>query len=151
MQEHAKGPEARARELEELAQIYVGRGLSYALAKQVAEELSREDPVRAHARDELGIDMDDYSNPMQAAVASAVAFASGGSIPLLSGSFITEFKYRLTAVVISTSVALALFGAIGARLGGAPVPIAALRVLVGGGLAMLLTFGVLRLFGLAGI
>lgn len=150
-QEHAKGPEARARELEELAQIYVDRGLSYFLAKQVAEELTKVDPIRAHARDELGIDMDDYSNPTQAAVASAVAFASGGSIPLLAGGFISDFKYRLSAVIISTSFALALFGAVGARLGGAPMTTAALRVLVGGVLAMLLTFGVLKLFGLAGV
>lgn len=151
LQEHAKGPEARARELEELAQIYVDRGLSYFLAKQVAEELTKVDPIRAHARDELGIDMDDYSNPTQAAVASAVAFASGGSIPLLAGGFISDFKYRLSAVIISTSFALALFGAVGARLGGAPMTTAALRVLVGGVLAMLLTFGVLKLFGLAGV
>jgi VIT1/CCC1 family predicted Fe2+/Mn2+ transporter len=151
MQEHAKGPAAEARELEELAQIYVKRGLPYALAKQVAKELSRVDPVRAHARDELGIDMDDYSNPTQAAAASAVAFASGGAIPLLAGSFIADFWYRLISVIISTSLALALFGAVGARLGGAPIPRAAARVLVGGMLAMALTFAILRAFGTAGI
>ncbi|KAG0555500.1 hypothetical protein KC19_12G173700 [Ceratodon purpureus] len=150
-QEHAKGPEACARELEELAQIYVSRGLGYELARQVAVELSEKDPIRAHARDELGIDMDDYSNPMQAAVASAVAFASGGAIPLLAGSFIADFKYRLTSVIISTSLALALFGAVGAKLGGAPIPKAALRVLIGGALAMLLTFAILKLFGAAGV
>lgn len=151
VQEHAKGPEAQARELEELTQIYRRRGLSYALARQVAEELTRDDPIRAHARDELGIDMDEYSNPTQAAVASAVAFASGGSIPLLAGGFLSDFKWRLSAVIVSTSVALALFGAVGARLGGAPMPRAAARVLVGGALAMLVTFGVLKLFGLAGV
>lgn len=150
VQEHEKGPDARARELEELTQIYVKRGLTYYLAKEVAVMLTEKDAIRAHARDELGIDMDDYSNPGQAALASAVAFASGGCIPLLAGGFISDFKLRLSAVIISTSVALAVFGAVGARLGGAPMTKAALRVFAGGALAMLLTFGVLKLCGLAG-
>lgn len=117
----------------------------------MAVELTRVDVIRAHARDELGIDMDDYSNPLQAAVASAVAFASGGAIPLLAGSFIVTYKYRLISVILATSFALAMFGTIGAKLGGAPKLRAAFRVLVGGVLAMLLTFGILRLFGVAGV
>lgn len=117
----------------------------------MAEELSKGDVVRAHARDELGIDMDDYSNPLQAATASAIAFASGGAIPLLAGAFITVFRYRLIAIILSSSFGLALFGAIGAKLGGANMLKAALRVLLGGLFAMLITYGVLRLFGLAGL
>ncbi|OAE30336.1 hypothetical protein AXG93_4201s1370 [Marchantia polymorpha subsp. ruderalis] len=137
-QEHAKGPEAQARELEELTQIYVGRGLTYFLAKQVAVELSRVDVLKAHARDELGIDVDALSNPLQAALASSLAFSLGGGVPLLA------------VVVAVSSFALAAFGAAGARLGGAPMIRAALRVLIGGWLAMLLTYGILRLLGTYG-
>ncbi|KAL3679002.1 hypothetical protein R1sor_021958 [Riccia sorocarpa] len=148
--EHAKGPEAQASELEELAQIYVGRGLPYYLAKQVAEELTKVDALKAHARDELGIDIDDLSNPMQAALASAMAFSLGGGVPLLAGAFISSLKTRIIVVVTASSVALATFGAVGARLGGAPMWKAALRVLLGGWLAMGLTYGILRLLGSAG-
>ena len=73
-QMQAKGPAARQHELEELAAIYEGRGLSKPLAKQVAIELTEKDVIRAHARDELGIDIDDLSNPLKACVASAFAF-----------------------------------------------------------------------------
>ncbi|CAM6023505.1 unnamed protein product [Sphagnum balticum] len=145
-QEHMQSPEA---ELEELTQIYVGRGLTYYLAKQVAEELSRVDALKAHARDELGIDLDDLSNPTQAAVASAIAFAAGGVVPLLSGSFISNFTYRLVSIVLASSVALVAFGAIGARLGGANMCKAAVRVSLGGWLAMLITYGVVRIFAFA--
>lgn len=71
-QEQERGPEARAHELEELVQIYIDRGLTADLARQVAVQLTAKDPVRAHARDELGIDIDDYVNPWVAAGSSAV-------------------------------------------------------------------------------
>ena len=73
-QMQAKGPAARQHELEELAAIYESRGVSKLLAKQVAIELTEKDVIRAHARDELGIDIDDLSNPLKACVASAFAF-----------------------------------------------------------------------------
>ncbi|XP_024519692.1 vacuolar iron transporter homolog 2 [Selaginella moellendorffii] len=141
-QEHMAGPE---RELEELAQIYVSRGLSYYLAKQVAEELSShaDGALKAHARDELGIDLDGLSNPMQAATASALAFSVGGAVPLLAGAFVGTYKYRLTALLVSSTAALAAFGALGARLGGAAMGKAALRVTLGGWAAMLVTYGFL--------
>jgi hypothetical protein len=66
--EQAKGPEAQQRELEELTQIYVNRGVSPALAAQVAQELTARDVIRAHARDELGIDVDELANPLQVRV-----------------------------------------------------------------------------------
>eukprot|EP00775_Hariotina_reticulata_P000676 gene676-974_t len=69
--EQLKGPDARERELDELTQIYVNRGLNEVLARQVAMELSAHDVVKAHARDELGIDVDDLANPLQASLASA--------------------------------------------------------------------------------
>ena len=106
------------------------------------------DALKAHARDELGIDLDDLSNPFQAALASAVAFASGGAVPLLAGAFITSQNYRLASIVAAASLALLCFGAIGARLGGANMFKAAFRVLAGGWLAMLITYGVLRLVDL---
>ncbi|KAJ7562283.1 hypothetical protein O6H91_03G062400 [Diphasiastrum complanatum] len=150
-QEHENGPDAAARELEELAQIYVGRGLSYYLAKQVAVELSRGDVIKVHAREELGIDVDELSNPLQAALASALAFTVGGAVPLLSGAFVVEFKYRVAALVVSSTLALASFGAIGAKLGGASMMRAAARVIIGGWFAMLFTFGVLKLVAVSGV
>ena len=71
-QEQQKGPKARVHELDELVNIYIERGLSPPLARQVAVQLSRHDVVRTHARDELGIDIDDFVDPWQAAAASAV-------------------------------------------------------------------------------
>lgn len=149
--EHAKGPEAVAKELEELTQIYVARGLSYCLAKEVAGELSRVDPVRAHARDELGIDMDDLANPGQAAIVSAISFCSGGIIPVLSASFIQGYGVRLTVVVVASTLAFIFFGALGAILGGASKLKAATRSVIGGWLAMLITYGTLKLFHTAGL
>eukprot|EP00850_Spirogloea_muscicola_P008039 SM000042S15306 [mRNA] locus=s42:278670:279953:- [translate_table: standard] len=148
--EHARGPEARQRELEELTAIYVGRGLSHRLAKEVAVELSSVDAVKAHVRDELGIDVDDLSNPTQAALASAAAFSVGALFPLLSAAFIAVFWIRLISVVIASTVALALFGVLGAVVGGAKMLRAGLRSVLGGWLAMLITYGILRLVQLAG-
>ncbi len=118
---------------------------------QVAEELTKGDVVRAHARDELGIDMDELSNPMQAAVASAVAFSLGAAIPLLAGSFIPNKNYRMISIIATSSLALSSFGAVGAKLGGAGLVKAALRVLIGGWIAMAITYGVLRLCNLIGV
>jgi VIT1/CCC1 family predicted Fe2+/Mn2+ transporter len=117
----------------------------------VAEELTLGDALKAHARDELGIDMDELSNPMQAAVASAVAFSLGAAIPLLAGSFIVDTKYRIVSIVVTSTFALAGFGAVGARLGGAGLLKAATRVLIGGWIAMLITYGVLRLCSKIGV
>ncbi|KAJ7539451.1 hypothetical protein O6H91_11G093600 [Diphasiastrum complanatum] len=150
-QEHQDGPDAPARELEELTQIYVRRGLSYYLAKQVAVELSRGDVIKAHARDELGIDVDTLANPLQAAAASAFSFTFGATVPLLSGAFIVKFKIRLALLVVTSSLTLAAFGAIGARLGGASMLKAALRVLLGGWIAMIITYGILMLVRAVGM
>ncbi|GBG62757.1 hypothetical protein CBR_g31774 [Chara braunii] len=147
--EHQMGPESQARELEELAQIYVRRGLRYSLAKQVAVELTRVDPIRAHARDELGIDLDDLANPFQAAAVSAIAFGLGGIIPLLSCAFISKFKVRTALLLCVTTAALCGLGTLGAKLGGATIWRAALRVTVGGWIAMSITYGVLRVSGTA--
>eukprot|EP00271_Cylindrocystis_brebissonii_P015499 TRINITY_DN38409_c0_g1_i1.p1 TRINITY_DN38409_c0_g1~~TRINITY_DN38409_c0_g1_i1.p1 ORF type:complete len:274 (+),score=47.26 TRINITY_DN38409_c0_g1_i1:193-1014(+) len=150
-EEHEKGPAAREHELEELTQIYVERGLSYRLAREVAEELSKVDPIRAHARDELGIDMDDLSNPSQAAIVSGIAFSIGGMVPLLAASFIDDYTFRLSAVVISSTFAFMIFGGLGAFMGGASIWKASTRGTVGGWMAMLITYVALSLFGSAGL
>ncbi|CAI5463797.1 unnamed protein product [Closterium sp. Yama58-4] len=149
--EFAKGPEACARELEELTLIYVERGLSYELARTVAVELHKGDPIRAHARDELGIDMDALSSPGQAAIVSAIAFTIGGLIPLLSGAFISNFPTRLTVMIVVSTITFLIFGAIGAWLGGARKFRAALRTTIGGWLAMGITYAVLKIFGTTGV
>ena len=143
----AKGPAARQHELEELAAIYENRGLSKALAKQVAIEFTEKDVIRAHARDELGIDIDDLANPLQACVASACAFCIGAGIPLLAASFITDHAMRILSLVLATTAALTAFGSLGAWLGGANMFKGAARVILGGWIALGITYGIGRAFG----
>ncbi|KAK9901345.1 hypothetical protein WJX75_007573 [Coccomyxa subellipsoidea] len=144
--EQAKGPAARAHELEELTAIYEDRGLSHGLARQVAEELTAKDVIRAHARDELGIDVDDMTNPYQAAASSALAFIVGAGLPLLAAAFIEDPKMRILSVVLVSAFGLTTFGVTGAVLGGAGVLKGGTRVLVGGLVAMGITYGFGRLF-----
>lgn len=146
-QMQAKGPAARQHELEELAAIYESRGLSKALAKQVAIEFTEKDVIRAHARDELGIDIDDLSNPLQACVASAFAFCIGAGIPLLAASFITSHSMRLMSLILATTAALTTFGSLGAWLGGASLLRGGARVVLGGWIALAITYGIGRAFG----
>ncbi|PNW86876.1 hypothetical protein CHLRE_02g099500v5 [Chlamydomonas reinhardtii] len=146
-QQQLKGPAARAHELQELTEIYIGRGLTPELARQVAEQLTEKDVIRAHARDELGIDMDAMANPLQAAVVSCIAFTAGALIPLLAGSFIHDPTGRLVAVALVAVLGLAVFGLTGSLLGGAKWFIGASRVVIGGCLAMGVTFGVGRALG----
>ncbi len=138
------GPEARAHELCELTQIYVDRGLTHDLAQSVAEQLTEKDVIKAHCRDELGLDIDNLANPYTAALASGTSFALAGSIPFLAGVFVESYSARLISIVCSTAGGLAIFGAAGAVLGGANVVIGSLRVLAGGAVAMSITFGVGR-------
>lgn len=140
--EQEKGPQARARELRELALIYEERGVPPDLAHQVAVALSEKDVLRAHARDELGIDIDNLARPLQAAVVSALCFSSGAAIPLLSASFIDSSTIRLIAVVVSTTCGLACFGLAGAYLGGAAIWRGMLRVLIGGWLALAVVYAI---------
>jgi len=133
-------------ERQELAAIYVRRGLEPSLALQVAEQLMTHDALGAHAREELGISDLTTARPVQAALASAATFAVGAVIPLLTVLVIPETM--LIPVVIATSlVLLAVLGGLGARVGGAPVAMAAWRVTFWGALAMALTAGVGALFG----
>ena len=135
-------------ERRELAAIYVGRGLEPALARQVAEQLMAHDALGAHARDELGISQMLTARPVQAAVASAAAFAAGAVLPL-GVAWVTPMGSLIAAVSATSLLFLALLGGVAARAGGAPLITGALRVTFWGALAMAATFGIGRLFGTA--
>jgi VIT1/CCC1 family predicted Fe2+/Mn2+ transporter len=133
-------------ELAELAGIYEARGLTPELAAQVAHQLTAKDALAAHARDELGQSEVTRAKPLQAALASAAAFATGAAPPLLL--VIALPLARLTAGVTAASLLLlVLLGALAARLGGAPVARGAARVTFWGAVAMAATAAVGRLFG----
>ena len=133
-------------EHEELAAIYVARGLDRLLAKQVAQQLMDHDALGAHTRDELGISGNLSARPIQAALASAVSFAAGAAMPLLVTAAAPEA--RLIPVVSGTSlVFLALLGGLAANAGGASRTAGAMRVTFWGALAMAVTAGVGALFG----
>jgi VIT1/CCC1 family predicted Fe2+/Mn2+ transporter len=136
-------PEA---ELRELTEIYVKRGLERDLARQVARQLHEHDALGAHLRDELNLEPDDLANPRQAATASAIAFALGAALPLLS-SLPLRGNGRLTLMAVVALAGLGCLGALGARLGGGMGRRAALRVLLGGGVAMAATTVLGRLIG----
>ncbi|WP_437191715.1 VIT1/CCC1 transporter family protein [Planctomicrobium sp. SH527] len=135
-------------EREELAGIYVKRGLTPALAKQVAEQLMAHDALATHARDELGISDLTTARPVQAAFASAATFAVGAALPLAT-ALLSPANTLIPVVVVSSIFFLALLGGFGAHAGGAPVLKAAVRVTFWGALAMGLTAGVGALFGIA--
>ena len=135
-------------ERDELAAIYVGRGVDLPLAIQVADQLMAHDALAAHARDELGISDMSTARPIQAALASAGTFAVGAALPL--GTAALAPQALLIPFVIGTSIVfLALLGGFGAHAGGAPVVKAAIRVTFWGVLAMALTAGVGAMFGAA--
>ena len=136
------------RELDELTEIYVKRGLDPDLARQVAEQLHEADPLEAHLRDELGIVEEGRARPLQAAWVSAGSFAVAASIPLHAVILATAGT-RIAVLVVSSLASLAVLGVVGARLGGAPPGRAAVRVLVGSGLAMALTAAIGALVGTA--
>jgi len=136
-------PEA---ERDELVRIYRDRGLSEGLAEQVADELSQGDRLAVHARDELGIDIEALANPAEAAVVSATSFTLGALVPILV-VIVATAGLRVPITMGITLVGLVGLGAAGAKLGGAPQGRAAVRVLVGGALALLISLGIGRLTG----
>jgi vacuolar iron transporter family protein len=133
-------------EREELAAIYVGRGLSPELAGAVADQLMSKDALGTHARDELGITETTSANPIQAALTSAATFAAGAALPLIS-VVMAPAAWLVPIVAVVSLLALALLGAIGAKTGGAPIWQATFRVTFWGALAMAVTAGIGRLFG----
>ena len=133
-------------EREELAEIYVKRGLEPSLARQVAPQLMAKDALTAHARDELGISEITSARPVQAALASAATFSVGAAMPLLM--VVISPAGALVPIVSAASLGfLALLGAIGAGAGGANVLRATARVTFWGALAMALTAGIGKLVG----
>jgi VIT1/CCC1 family predicted Fe2+/Mn2+ transporter len=134
-------------EREELASIYMNRGVSAELAHRVADELMAKDALGAHARDELGISEVTSARPIQAALTSATTFAVGAALPLAM-----VFAMPPSGLVVGVSVASLVFlgalGALGARAGGADVITATLRVTVWGAIAMAVTAGIGALFGI---
>jgi VIT1/CCC1 family predicted Fe2+/Mn2+ transporter len=136
-------------ELEELADIYVERGVEPALAREVAAQMTAHDALGAHARDELGLSEVMAARPVQAAFASAISFTLGGAAPLLA--LLAAPAAMLVPLVIAASLlCLALLGAVGARAGGAPMGKAVWRVSFWGALAMGITAAVGSLFGALG-
>lgn len=133
-------------EREELAGIYVSRGVTHDLALQVADQLMTHDALGAHARDELGITDMQRANPLQAALASAAAFSVGGIVPVLLTLFAPAARVAVL-VVVTSLVSLAVLGWLSARVGGASTGTGAFRVLFWGALAMALTYGVGALIG----
>ncbi len=130
----------------ELAAIYVGRGLDPALATRVSKQLMAHDALGAHARDELGISEFVRARPVQAAIASALSFAVGAALPLLT-VVVTPQALMLPAVAALSLAFLATLGGIAAKVGGARVATGAIRVTFWGALAMALTAAVGSLFG----
>ena len=132
----------------ELAAIYVGRGLTKALAADVATQLMAHDALGAHSRDELGISDLTTARPVQAALASAATFSVGAALPLLV-VLLVPASVLMWAVAGSSLLFLALLGALAGNTGGSPMLTATLRVTFWGALAMALTAGVGALFGVA--
>jgi VIT1/CCC1 family predicted Fe2+/Mn2+ transporter len=135
-----------AGERRELMGIYIGRGLTPELARQVSDQLMAHDALGAHARDELGITELSSARPLQAAAASAASFAIGALLPLLVAA-LAPISMVLVAVPAAALVFLALLGSVAARAGGARMLAAAARVTFWGALAMAATAGVGALFG----
>jgi VIT1/CCC1 family predicted Fe2+/Mn2+ transporter len=133
-------------ELRELTEIYERRGLPSALAREVAMALSSQDPLAAHARDELGLSDERRARPFQAAWTSAASFAAGAALPLAVVA-VTPASARVGAAVAVTLIALGLLGDLGARLGGAPRRRAAIRVIAWGAAAMAITAAIGALVG----
>lgn len=135
-------------EREELAQIYVSRGLDPKLAAQVSDQLMAHDALGSHARDELGITEQLSARPIQAALSSAGAFSLGAALPLLMVLF-SPPEILIWVVSLASLIFLIFLGVVAARVGGANVWKGAWRVGFWGALAMIITAGIGTLFGIA--
>jgi VIT1/CCC1 family predicted Fe2+/Mn2+ transporter len=147
MQHLAIDPEG---ELEELVEIYKARGLDEPLAREVAHSLTEKDALAAHLRDELGHHPHSKARPVQAAIASAMAFGIGGLIPfvgaLVASSIAGSTSSIAAAIVGFTLVGLMVAGAVGAKTAGSRLLVPTLRVLIGGSIGMAVTAGIGQLF-----
>ncbi len=137
-------------ELEELAAIYVARGVERELAVQVSAQLMRHDALGAHARDELGITDQGRARPAQAASVSAAAYSAGAALPVLA-ALVAPVPARVATLAVVAVLALGALGSMGALAGGASWRRGGVRVLLGGAAAMLVTAGIGYLVGAAGL
>ncbi len=133
-------------ELDELTKIYQAKGLTKKTAIQVAKELTKQDAFAAHADAELKIDPEDLTYPWQAAFASAISFLLGAVIPLLAITLSSQ-KYRISVTFLSVITSLSATGIISAKVGDANKFKATFRVVMGGSIAMAITFAIGRLVG----
>ena len=133
-------------ETEELAQLYVARGVEVGLAREVAKQLMAKDALAAHARDELGISSISTARPVQAALASAATFSVGAAAPLVL-VLVSPFSVLIPVVAVGSLLFLAILGAVGARAGGAGLLKPTVRVTFWGAFAMGLTAGIGAVFG----
>jgi VIT1/CCC1 family predicted Fe2+/Mn2+ transporter len=133
-------------EFEELTQIYIDKGLSTKTAEVVAKELSHKDAYRAHLDAELAIDPENLVNPWQASIASALSFLAGAILPMLAILLPPE-NLRIYTTFVSVVIALAFTGALSARIGKAPIRPAVVRVVLGGALAMIVTYAIGYIIG----
>lgn len=139
-----------AQELEELVVIYENKGLSRATAEIVAKEFTAKDAFAAHLDAELGIDPDNLTDPFHAAYASGLAFLSGAIIPIVAIA-LSPKSIQIPMTFVSVIIALIFTGTLSAHAGGASKIKATIRVVIGGLLAMVITFGIGKLFGVVGI
>lgn len=137
-----------AAELDELAQIYVARGVEPALARQVAKQMMAKDAFGSHVRDELGLTPNVVARPIQAAVASAAAFSTGAALPLAI-ALVVPTASIIIAVSTGSLVGLAALGALGASVGGAPLFKPTVRVTFWGAVALAATAAIGHLVGRA--
>lgn len=137
-------------ELTELTGIYRAKGLSEETARQVAAELTAHDAFAAHAEAELGLNPHDLTNPWHAALSSAISFTIGALLPLIA-ILVPPVQWRIPVCFAAVLVALAITGSVSARMGGANPRRAVLRVVLGGAIAMAVTYGIGQLAGVAGI
>jgi VIT1/CCC1 family predicted Fe2+/Mn2+ transporter len=137
-------------ELEELTKIYEGLGLTRETAEAVAKELTEHDAFGAHVHAELQIDPDDLTNPWHAAFASALSFLSGGILPLIAVALPPE-AWRVPVTFVAVLIALIITGVLSAWASRTNVLRATVRMVLGGGLAMLVTYGIGKAFGTVGL
>ncbi|MFM8824353.1 MAG: VIT family protein [Candidatus Nanopelagicus sp.] len=136
-------------EFEELVDIYVKRGLSKDLATQVATAMHKQDALEAHLRDELGHFDHTRARPVQAGIASAIAFTAGGTVPLLGALFSSTNQVAL--ILVFTAIGLIAAGFTSAKIAASPLPKTMLRIFAGGSLGVIITAGIGWLVGLTGV
>lgn len=135
-------------EIGDLAKTFEGKGLSSKTARQVAKELTEHDALKAHLEAELSLDEEDLNNPTEAAIASLLSFTVGGIIPMVA-VLAAVASLRLPVTFVAVLVALTITGYVSATVGDAPRRRAVIRVVIGGAIAMIATYGIGHLFGTA--